>query len=96
MFHPNIDGNNGKVSVSIFTYDWTPSLTFRTAILSVQSLLNSPNPNEFLNQKAAKLYKENINKYEEIVKEYVKKYSNFFIFEDELSKYKFKIEQIDI
>ena len=96
MFHPNIDSNNGIVSLDIFEDEWCPALSFRTAILSVQSLLNSPNPDIYLNQNAAKLYKENINKYEETVKDYVKKYSNIFIFEDELSKYKFKIEHIEM
>lgn len=42
-------------------------------ILFVQSLLDSPNPHDFLNQKTSKLYKENRYKYEEKVKEYTSK-----------------------
>jgi len=95
IFHPNI-GENGFVSLDVLANGWTPILNFRTVILSVQSLLDSPNPDDFLNEKAAKLYKENINEYEEIVKDNVMKYANFFIFEDELSKYEFKIEHFEL
>ena len=40
--------------------------------MSVQSLLCDPNPYEFLNGEAAVLYKENMQKYEEKVKEFTK------------------------
>ena len=38
----------------------------------------------------------NRNQYEETVKDYVMKYSNFFIFEEKLKKYEFKIEHLMI
>ena len=54
IFHPNI-GEDGLVSLDIFK-EWTPALTFRTVVLSVQSVLDNPNPDDFLNEKASKLY----------------------------------------
>ena len=94
IFHPNID-ENGLLSLDKIQDEWwTPALTFGKVILSVQSLLDSPNPDDFLNQKASKLYKENRYKYEETVKEYTSKYANFISFENELSKYELKIEHI--
>ena len=92
MFHPNIDENEGLVSFDFFLDNWSPTLTLEKCILSVQSLLDSPNPDEFLNEKASKLYKENLVKYEEKVKEYTKRYANFIIFEDKLSRYNFNIK----
>ena len=95
IFHPNI-GEDGLVSLDIFDNNWAPSLGFKSSVLSVQSILDSPNPDVFLNENAAKLYKENRYQYEETVKDYIIKYANFFIFEDELSKYGFKIKHINI
>ena len=95
IFHPNI-GEDGLVSLDIFGKEWTLSLTFRTCVLSVQSLLDSPNPYNYLNEKAAQLYKENKYQYEKTVKYYVKKYANFLVFEDELKKYKLNIEHFEI
>ena len=86
IFHPNID-ESGLVSLDIFQAQWTPALVLEKCILSVQSLLDSPNPYDFLNEEAAKLYRENKIKYEKTVKEYTSKYANFITFENELSKY---------
>ncbi len=95
VFHPNI-GEDGYVFLDIFEKEWTPALTFRTIILSVQSLLDSPNPDEFLNENASKLYKEKRYLYEKMVKDYIMKYANFISFEDKLSKYELNIEHIEI
>ena len=59
IFHPNIS-DNGFVSVDILQRDWSPAISrFDKIIYSVQSLLDDPNPDIFLNEKAAKLCKEN-------------------------------------
>ena len=62
----------------------------------MQSLLDSPNPDEFLNENASKLYKEKRYLYEKMVKDYIMKYANFISFEDKLSKYELNIEHIEI
>ena len=90
IFHPNIseDGN-----VSISQKEWSPALlSFDTIILSVQSLLNDPNPNDYLNQEAAKLFIENKEKYEETVIEYTKKYANYNNFQNNLNEFLDKLE----
>lgn len=94
IFHPNID-ESGLVSLDILSNKWTPRLTFRTVIISVQSILDSPNVDEFVNEKAAKLYKEDKFEYDDIVLEYTSKYANFIAFEEELNKYKLDIEHFE-
>lgn len=94
IFHPNIDEKEGFVSLDILAHQYSPALTLGKCVLSVQSLLDSPNPDDFVNERAAKLYKENRVKYEETVKEYTINYANFVTFEEELGKYNFKIEHI--
>jgi len=60
IFHPNI-GEEGLLSIHIY-FDTisglhNPATTLIKFVLSVQSLLDDPNPYNFLNEKAAKLYK---------------------------------------
>ena len=86
IFHPNIS-EDGFVSIDIFNDKWSPSLCiFSYVIYSVQSLLDDPNPDNFLNEKAAKLYKENRNNYEKIVKEYTSTFASYSKFLDEIKK----------
>jgi ubiquitin-protein ligase len=90
IFHPNIS-ENGYVSVDIFEEnEWTPALIdFEKIIISVQSLLDDPNPDIFLNEMAAKLYKEDKSKYDETVREYTSLFANY-------SKYLETIKKMDI
>ena len=90
IFHPNIS-ENGYVSVDIFEEDeWSPALIdFEKIIISVQSLLDDPNPDIFLNEMAAKLYKEDKSKYDETVREYTSLFANY-------SKYLETIKKMDI
>ena len=89
IFHPNIS-ENGYVSVDILEDEWTPALMdFGKIIISVQSLLDDPNPDIFLNEMAAKLYKEDKSKYDETVREYTSLFANY-------SKYLETIKKMDI
>ena len=61
IFHPNIS-ESGFVCVDIFDKEWTPALdSIFILINSIQLLLDDPNPDEFFNETAAKLYKKDIN-----------------------------------
>ena len=95
IFHPNID-NNGLVSVDILQENYSPAiLSFDKTIISVQSLLDDPNPDDFLNEEAAKLLKEDEKKYEITVKNYTSQYANYLIFKNELQNLNIKIKTID-
>ena len=97
IFHPNIREEDGLLSLlegneyDIFILCMTKGKIF----ISIQSILDEPNPDTFLNEKAAKLYKEDRKKYEETVKEYTVKYANFLNFENKLSKYQLNIKHIE-
>ena len=76
IFHPNID-EFGYVSINILREKWAPDIFINKLILSIQSFLDAPNPDEFLNENAAKLFKENKSEYEKTVRKYTSEFANF-------------------
>tara|TARA_B110000914_G_C15507208_1_gene468901 strand:+ start:756 stop:1199 length:444 start_codon:yes stop_codon:yes gene_type:complete len=55
IFHPNISVS-GDICIDILKEKWSPVLTMTKVILSLQSLLGDPNPNDPLDQESADLY----------------------------------------
>ena len=68
IFHPNID-ENGDISLNILSYDWSPAFTIPKVLLSLQSLLANPNPDDPINEAAGKIYLEDYEQFESIAKE---------------------------
>ena len=92
IFHPNIS-ENGYVSVDILSFYWSPGLNrFESIIYSIQSLLDDPNPNDFLNETAANLYKTDRKSYDETVKEYTTKFANYSKFLKDVGNMDIKIK----
>ena len=95
IFHPNIS-ENGVVSADVFQDQYSPILILLSSfIYSVMSLLDDPNPDIFINEIAAKLYKENKNEYEKTVKEYTSLFANYSIFQKDLKNLNLNYEVIE-
>ena len=81
------------VSIDVLQDYWTPALSaFHSIIYSVQSLLDDPNPDDFLNETAANLYKRDRKSYNEIVKEHTIKYANYSRFLEDIKNMDIKIK----
>ena len=91
IFHPNID-QYGLVSVDKLQDNWSPALTLNIIIIYIQSLLDDPNPDDFVNEEAAKLYKGNRLEYEKTVRKYTSEFANFERVQNDLKELDYKME----
>jgi ubiquitin-conjugating enzyme (huntingtin interacting protein 2) len=48
IWHPNISSQTGAICLDILKNEWSPALSIRTALLSLQALMCSPEPGSFL------------------------------------------------
>ena len=48
IWHPNISSQTGAICLDILKNEWTPALTIRTALISLQALLCAPEPGKCL------------------------------------------------
>eukprot|EP00930_Biecheleria_cincta_P027466 TRINITY_DN19297_c0_g1_i1.p1 TRINITY_DN19297_c0_g1~~TRINITY_DN19297_c0_g1_i1.p1 ORF type:complete len:225 (-),score=43.26 TRINITY_DN19297_c0_g1_i1:51-665(-) len=59
IWHPNISSQTGAICLDVLGKEWSPALTIRTALLSIQALLSSPEPDDPQDAEVADMYKSN-------------------------------------
>lgn len=63
IWHPNISSQTGAICLDILKDAWSPALTIKTALLSLQALLCSPEPDDPQDAQVAKMYLNNIKEF---------------------------------
>lgn len=65
VYHPNISSVTGAICLDILKDAWSPVITLKSALISLQALLQSPEPNDPQDAEVARHYlkdKESFNK----------------------------------
>lgn len=58
VWHPNVSSQTGAICLDILKTEWSPALTLRTALLSLQALLSTPNADDPQDAQVAAQYKK--------------------------------------
>jgi len=59
IWHPNISSQTGAICLDVLGKEWSPALTIRTALLSIQALLSAPEADDPQDAEVADMYKQN-------------------------------------
>jgi len=68
IWHPNISSVTGAICLDVLGTQWSPALTIRTALLSIQALLSAPEPHDPQDGEVAKMFKTDRNLFEQTAK----------------------------
>ncbi|WPT11983.1 Ubiquitin-conjugating enzyme E2 27 [Picochlorum sp. SENEW3] len=76
VWHPNISSASGAICLDILKDQWTPALTIKTALLSLQALLSTPEPNNPQDAVVAKQYLSDKAAFDRTAKEWTVEYAH--------------------
>lgn len=65
VYHPNVSSASGAICLDILKDAWSPVLTLKSTLISLQSLLCSPEPNDPQDAEVAKHYTTSKNSFDE-------------------------------
>lgn len=79
MYHPNISSASGAICLDILKDAWTPVLTLRSTLVSLQSLLCSPEPKDPQDAEVAKHYMSDKAGFEETARYWTGKLASIIL-----------------
>ena len=65
VYHPNVSSQSGAICLDILKDAWSPVLTLKSTLISLQSLLCSPEPNDPQDAEVAKHYMTSRSSFDE-------------------------------
>ena len=76
MWHPNISSQTGAICLDILKDKWSPALTVKTALVSLQALLSCPEPDDPQDAEVANMYKSDRAMFEKKAAEWTATYAS--------------------
>jgi len=76
IWHPNISSESGAICLDILKNEWSPALTVRTALISLQALMSAPEPDDPQDAVVAKQYKASHSDYCKTAKFWTETYAS--------------------
>jgi len=75
LWHPNVSSQTGAICLDILKNEWTPALTIRTALISLQALLCAAEPDDPQDAVVANQYKSDKKAFDNQAKQWVQEYA---------------------
>ncbi|ORY87825.1 ubiquitin-conjugating enzyme/RWD-like protein [Protomyces lactucae-debilis] len=75
IYHPNISSQTGAICLDILKEQWSPVLTVKSALVSLQSMLNDPQANDPQDAEVASVYIKDRQRFNQVAREWTQKYA---------------------
>lgn len=75
VYHPNVSSASGAICLDILKDAWSPVLTLKSTLISLQSLLCSPEPNDPQDAEVAKHYMTSRASFDETARYWAQTYA---------------------
>jgi len=86
IWHPNISSQTGAICLDILKDQWSPALTIKTALLSLQALMCSAEPSDPQDAEVAKMYMSDRKKFDRTAQFWTESYAKPSSKEDAIKK----------
>ncbi|KAJ9302799.1 hypothetical protein DTO271G3_173 [Paecilomyces variotii] len=75
VWHPNVSSQTGAICLDTLSSAWSPVLTIKSALLSLQSLLSTPEPKDPQDAEVANMLLRNPKEFERVAREWAVVYA---------------------
>ena len=75
IWHPNVSSQTGAICLDILKDAWSPALTIKTAMLSLQALMCAPEPSDPQDAEVANMYQSNYEQWVSTAKFWTETYA---------------------
>ncbi|KAI9830732.1 MAG: Ubiquitin-conjugating enzyme E2 1 [Sarea resinae] len=75
LWHPNVSSQTGAICLDTLSSAWSPVLTIKSALLSLQSLLSTPEPKDPQDAEVAGMLMRNPKEFDRVAREWAAQYA---------------------